>query len=117
MGDPFKKAVRKSSFRRLRPVDYCRLGNRKTTEGASDFAAATKNSTIIAVAVKPNSSRNEIVSYNNEKKAWIISIKAPADKDKANKELLKFLRKETGRAWMIKSGSRSHEKTLAAISS
>ncbi len=78
--------------------------------------AAIKNSKIIAVVVKPGSSRNEIVGYNSEKKAWAVSIKAPADKDKANKELLKFLRKETGRTWMIKSGSRSHEKTLKTTS-
>lgn len=80
------------------------------------MAAAVKSNTI-TVVVKPCSSKNEIIGYRSEKKAWIIKIKAPAEKDKANKELLKFLRKETGKTWIIKSGSRSHEKTLIAISS
>lgn len=80
-------------------------------------AAAIRNSTILAIVVKPNSSRNEIAGYDSEKRAWIVKVKAAAEKDKANKELLKFLRKETGKRWIIKSGSRSKEKILAAISS
>ncbi|MBI2175995.1 DUF167 domain-containing protein [Candidatus Woesearchaeota archaeon] len=86
-------------------------------ESNSDFAAAIKSSATIAVAVKPGGSKNEITGYSSGKKAWIIKVKAPADKDKANKELLRFLRKETGKAWMIKSGARSKEKVLTAISS
>lgn len=86
-----------------------------TSESAE--IAAIRNSKIIAVVAKPNSSKNEIVGYDSEKKAWVVKVKAAAEKDKANKGLLKFLRKETGKTWMIKSGSRSHEKTLITISS
>lgn len=71
----------------------------------------------ITVVVKPNSSKNVIVGYDSERKAWVVKVKAAAEKDKANRELLKFLRKETGKAWVIKSGSRSKEKILTATSS
>ena len=76
-----------------------------------------KNSEIIAVVVKPNSRNNELLGYNSEKKVWIIAVKAAAEKDAANKELLRFLKKETGRMWAIKSGSHSREKILSATSS
>lgn len=75
------------------------------------------NSKTIAVIVKPNSSKNEIICYSSEKKAFLINIKAAAEKDKANKELLKFLKKITGKAFAIKSGSRSKEKILISTSS
>lgn len=75
------------------------------------------NSKTIAVIVKPNSSKDEIVGYSSEKKAFVINIKAAAEKDKANKELLKFLKKITGKAFAIKSGSRSKEKILVSTSS
>ncbi|MBI2143734.1 DUF167 domain-containing protein [Candidatus Woesearchaeota archaeon] len=85
-------------------------------DSSSEFAEAA-NLEKIAVVVKPNSSKNEIISYNSEKKAWMVNIKAAAEKDKANKELLKFMKKETGRAWMIKTGLHSREKVLAGITS
>ncbi len=51
--------------------------------------AAIRNSKIIAVVAKPNSSKNEIVGYDSERKAWIVKVKAAAERDKANEELLK----------------------------
>lgn len=89
---------------------------RKMTSNSVEVAAI-KNSKIIAVVVKPGSSKNEIVGYNSERKAWIVKVKAAAEKDAANKELLKFLRKETGKTWLIKKGLHSREKTLVATSS
>ncbi len=86
-------------------------------ESNNDLAAAIRNSTTIVVALKPNSGRNELVGYSSEKKAFLINIKAAAEKDKANKELLKFLKKTTGKAFAIKSGSRSKEKILVTASS
>ncbi len=85
--------------------------------------AAIKNSKIISVVVKPGSGENEIVGYSTTFlgkrliKKWHINVKTAAEKDEANKELLKFLRKETGKTWLIKKGLHSREKTLVSTSS
>jgi len=67
------------------------------------------------VIAKPSSSRNEVVGFDNDKNAWLITIKTAAEDGKANWELLKFLRKETGKQWMIKSGLTGHKKILVAL--
>ncbi|MBI2549723.1 DUF167 domain-containing protein [Candidatus Woesearchaeota archaeon] len=87
------------------------------TDLAADAIAVIKDSTTITVVVKPNSSKNDIACYDSEKKAWIIKIKAAAEKDKANIELLNFLRKATGVRFAIKNGIHSRKKTLIATSS
>ncbi|MBN2453919.1 YggU family protein [Candidatus Woesearchaeota archaeon] len=66
-----------------------------------------------SVIVKPNSSRNEIVGYDKERRAYKVSIAAPADGGKANKELVKFLSKELKRKVRIKSGFTSRKKLLS----
>lgn len=66
----------------------------------------------IKVKARPGSIKNEIISFDAAKKSYVINIAAVADKGKANKELLKFLKRETGKSWRIKSGSRSREKIL-----
>jgi len=45
---------------------------------------------ILEVTVKPNSARTEIKSFSNDEEL-IIAIAAPADKEKANKELINFI--------------------------
>ena len=67
------------------------------------------------ILVKPNSKNNEILDYNSEKKAIRITIAAPADKDKANKELLRFVSKQLGKRVVFVSGLRSREKVLKRI--
>jgi uncharacterized protein (TIGR00251 family) len=74
-------------------------------------------SRMIDVFVKPGSIRNAILGFDTNRKRWLISINAPPKKDKANKELLKFIKKETGRSWRIKIGQKSREKTLESTSS
>ncbi len=69
----------------------------------------------ITVVAKPNSRKNQIVGYSIGRKAWMINVKAAADKDEANRELLRFLKKETKKAWVIKSGLHSRKKTLIAL--
>jgi len=61
--------------------------------------------------VKPLS-KKESISFDEQKQAYIICVKAPADKGKANKELLKLIKKHTGMAATIASGARSHEKII-----
>lgn len=68
---------------------------------------------IFSVRVKANSSRTEILSFDQD--ILLVAIKAPADKNKANTELVKFLSKELGCAVRIKSGLTSKEKKLMFV--
>ncbi len=83
-------------------------------DDSSKHAAEISKLKIIPVIIRAGSSRNEIVGYSEGKKAWVISVKEPADKNKANAELLRFLKRETGKGWRIKSGSKSREKILVS---
>ncbi|HLD19473.1 MAG TPA: DUF167 domain-containing protein [Candidatus Nanoarchaeia archaeon] len=65
---------------------------------------------VFKVKVKPNALRNEI---RFEQGIYKASIAAPADKNKANKELIKFLSKWLGRKVAIKSGFTSREKLIS----
>ncbi|MFC1722563.1 DUF167 domain-containing protein [Nanoarchaeota archaeon] len=69
----------------------------------------------LKVLAKPNSPKTAILSYNQSKQALRIAIAAIPDKDKANQELLKFLKKLTGRRCKIKSGSKSREKVIEFV--
>ncbi|MGM5482900.1 MAG: DUF167 domain-containing protein [Nanobdellota archaeon] len=66
----------------------------------------------LKVTIKPNAKENKILGFDEEKNSLKISIKEPADKDKANKELIKFMTKRFKKNFLIKSGSKSKEKTL-----
>ncbi|MEK6967415.1 MAG: DUF167 domain-containing protein [Nanoarchaeota archaeon] len=61
------------------------------------------------VRVTANSSSNEIIY---EQGVYKVRISAPADKNKANKELIKFLSKWLGRRVYIKRGLTSREKMI-----
>jgi len=66
----------------------------------------------LAVLVKPNSPKTEILGWDENRKMLRISVAAVPDKDKANIELLKFLKKETGMKCEIKFGARSRDKVI-----
>jgi uncharacterized protein (TIGR00251 family) len=51
----------------------------------------------ITIIVKPNSKSTEITSYNKESDTLHISLKSSATENKANLELLKFIKKQTKR--------------------
>ena len=69
----------------------------------------------LRVLVKPNSKKTELLAYNPDKQAVVIAVKAPADKNKANLELIKFLSKQLKRKVRIKSGLTSKEKVIFII--
>ncbi len=69
------------------------------------------------VVVKPNAKKTEILSADRVTKVVKIAVAAPADKDKANKELLKFISRLLGRKVAFASGLRSKEKILQIIES
>ena len=62
--------------------------------------------------VKPNSTKNEIVGYDESKDAYRINIKAKAEGGKANLELIKFLTKLSGKNVRILKGKSSKLKVL-----
>ncbi|MBN2458516.1 DUF167 domain-containing protein [Candidatus Woesearchaeota archaeon] len=66
----------------------------------------------LRVIVKPNSKETLVIGFDKEKDALRIAVKAPADKNKANKELLRFLSKESGMRAGIRSGLSSKEKSV-----
>jgi uncharacterized protein (TIGR00251 family) len=64
----------------------------------------------LRVRVKPNASKTEILELKDG--VVHIAIKAPADKNKANAELVRFLSKELGRPCRIKRGLTSRDKVI-----
>ncbi|MBW2991539.1 DUF167 domain-containing protein [Candidatus Woesearchaeota archaeon] len=67
----------------------------------------------LKIIVKPNKKKNYVLGYDYEKKALIVEIAAPAEQNKANKEVTKFLSKLMKKRVRIKSGHTSKEKLLA----
>jgi uncharacterized protein (TIGR00251 family) len=67
---------------------------------------------ILSVHAKPNSPKTEILGWDESKHALKIAVAAVPDKDRANIELLKFLKKETGMKCELVSGARSREKLV-----
>lgn len=66
----------------------------------------------LAVIVKPNSSKNKIVKYDDSKKALRVDIKAPPESGKANLQLVKFFSKLLKKNVKIVSGAKSKKKIL-----
>ena len=70
---------------------------------------------IFKVIVKTNAKKNELLEFNKEKQAYILNIKAPAQENKANKEIIKFLSKSLRNQVRIKSGLKSKVKIIEII--
>ncbi|MEM4271267.1 MAG: DUF167 domain-containing protein [Candidatus Pacearchaeota archaeon] len=66
----------------------------------------------LKVIVKPNSRKSEIIGFDDNKKALRISVKSPAEKGKANVELIKFVSKLLKKKVVIVSGLKSREKII-----
>jgi len=64
------------------------------------------------VKVVPNSSKEELIEENGLLKMY---LKAVPDKEKANKELIKYFKKELGLRVEIKLGAHSREKVLRIL--
>ena len=67
------------------------------------------------ISVKPNAKKTEVLSYDAVTHIVKIAVAAPADKDKANKELLKFVSRQLKKKVAFISGLRSKEKVLEII--
>jgi uncharacterized protein (TIGR00251 family) len=66
----------------------------------------------LSVHAKPNSPKTEVVGWDEPKQCLKIAVAAVPDKDRANIELLKFLKKETGMKPELVSGAKSRDKVI-----
>lgn len=66
----------------------------------------------VKIIVRPNSPRNEITGYDESRDALRVDIRAPAEDNKANIEVIKFFSKEMKKEVKIVSGFTSKRKTL-----
>ena len=66
----------------------------------------------LKIIVKPNAKKNEILGYDESRKAVKVAIAAQAEKGKANLEVVKFFSKLLKKPVKIKSGLTSKEKLL-----
>ena len=76
-----------------------------------EIGSFIKNNSL-KIIVKPNSRSNKIIEFDNQKDALRVEIAAPADKNKANIEVIKFFSKLTGKKVSIRYGLKSKEKIL-----
>lgn len=67
------------------------------------------------ILVKPNSRENKIMGFDENKNAYVVSIKAKSENNKANIEIIKFLSKSLKKRVRIVSGLKSKEKIIEAI--
>jgi len=65
---------------------------------------------LLSVKVKSNASKTEIIGFIDG--VLHVRVKSVADKGKANAELVKFLRKVTGKRVEIVKGLRSRDKIV-----
>ena len=66
----------------------------------------------LRIIAKPNAHKTEILDYDADKKLVRIAIAAPADKNKANTALLKFVSRQLKKNVAFVSGLKSKEKIL-----
>jgi uncharacterized protein len=65
---------------------------------------------VLPITVKPGAAQTEILGVRNE--TLHVALKAAPVEGKANEELLKFLKKQTGKEWELISGATSKRKLL-----
>lgn len=70
-----------------------------------------KNNTL-KIIVKPNSTKNEIIGYDESRRAVKVNIKEKAQNNKANIEVVKFFSKLTKKKVHIISGLTSRKKVI-----
>lgn len=73
------------------------------------------NNSTLKVTVKPNAPKTEVIGWDETKKSLKVAVAAVPDKDKANIELLKFLKRQTGKRCEIKVGAKSRDKIISFL--
>ena len=66
----------------------------------------------VEILVKPNAKRDELLGFDDARKAWRVAVSAPAEDNKANIAVVKFFSKLTGKKVRIAVGLTSKQKVL-----
>ena len=66
----------------------------------------------VKIIVKPNSSKNRILGFDKDRRAYRVEIKAKPEANKANIEIVKFFSKKFKKKVKIVKGLYSKEKVL-----
>lgn len=66
------------------------------------------------IIAKPNSPKNRIIGFDEEKGAYRVEIEARPEQNKANIEIIKFFSKLLKKRVRIIKGLKSREKVLEA---
>jgi len=67
------------------------------------------------IIAKPNARENNIEGFDENRKAYRVSIKAKPEGNKANAEIIKFLSKLLKKRVKIAHGLKSREKTIEIL--
>ncbi|NHJ33250.1 MAG: YggU family protein [Asgard group archaeon] len=89
------------------------IERRLTKMGLEEVISESKKGVVLRLQVKPNSKKQELVIDSSN--SITIFVKAPPDKGKANKELLKFIAKilkKSSSEITIVAGLTSRDKTI-----
>ena len=70
---------------------------------------------VFKVIIRPGSKKNEVLGFDKERGAYRIAIKEKPEKNKANKELIRFLSGMKGKPVSIFSGMTSKVKHIRAV--
>ena len=70
---------------------------------------------VFKVIVKTRANKNELVGFDKVKDAYMLNVKAVAEKGEANKEIIKFLSKLLKKQVRIVRGFKSKEKLIEVI--
>lgn len=71
---------------------------------------------LFKIIVKANSSKNEILGYDKGRGAYRVNIKAKAEDNKANIEIIKFFSRLLKKKVKIVKGMKSKEKLIRVVS-
>lgn len=66
----------------------------------------------IAVTVKPNAKKTAFIFRDDDAGIYGVAIQSSPQKNKANRELLKFLKKELGKDIRLVAGEKSKKKVI-----
>jgi len=74
------------------------------------------NKAYLDIEAKPNSKHPGILGFEPWRKRFIVAVKAPPDKGKANKELCEIIEDVLGvKGAGLDSGQTSHQKTVSFL--
>ncbi len=69
----------------------------------------------VSILAKPNAKKTEVRGFDDERQAWKVAIAAPAEDNKANVELIRFLSKIAKKPVKILLGLTNKRKVVVLV--